>query len=111
MWKKIFEQLELDGFNVFPPTVNRKTEDTPYIVVKNGPQTPIAGTNVVGTKTIDIIFYHETYSECENFAASIKTSLDKVEGLRRTGNETPQIIDEKIKAYTGSIEYLIQRRL
>lgn len=110
MWEKVFNKLKADGFKVYPPTVNRKTSDLPYLVVKIGQQIALNG-NVVGQQTLDVIYYEKTYSKCENRAAEIKGSLGELTDLRKTGTETPPIYDREIKAYTGSVEYVIQRRI
>jgi hypothetical protein len=76
-----------------------------------GPQTAVQNTNKLGVMVIDVIFYHTLYSKCGEFSEEIKTALAGLESLRKTGTETPPIYDKKINAYTGSIEYLIQRRI
>jgi len=37
--------------------------------------------------------------------------MKELTGLRKTGNETPIIVDDTKKAYTTSIEYITQKKL
>jgi hypothetical protein len=45
-----------------------------------------------------------------NYKNDIKTYLKELNYLRKTGNETPVIVDDGVKAYTISIEYQVLKK-
>jgi len=111
--QEVMLNLKNDGFEVYPPGIKRGKCEDPYIVLKSDIQSPIAGTNKVGYKIIDlIIFYPKTkYLEIESYKSQIKTSMNKLKFIRKTGNETPVIIDVDRNAYTTSIEYIVHKKI
>lgn len=111
MWDETFAKLKADGFNVYPPGVKRGEITEPYIVLKSGNQSPTLTGNVVGIKIMDVIYFHDTYSQIETYKDQIKTSLSGLNFLKRTGNETSPIPDDSVGAFTGNIEFLVQGRL
>ncbi|WP_052045129.1 hypothetical protein [Caloranaerobacter azorensis] len=112
-WQEIMLNLKNDGFEVYPPGIKRGNCESPYVVVKDDIQSPIAGTNKIGYKIIDLIIFYplNRYSEIENYKRQIKSSMDKLKFIRKTGNETPVIIDDDRKAYTTSIEYIVYKKI
>ena len=54
---------------------------------------------------------NNSYVAVEPYADDIRNALKELEYLRKTGTETPVIVDDDKKAYTMSIEYLLQKKL
>lgn len=106
-------QLKNDGLEPYPPGVQRGQCKKPYVVVKDDIQNPMAGSNKVGYKIIDLIIFYpkNRYSEIDDYKRKVKTSMNKLNFIRKTGNETPVMIDEARNAYTTSIEYMIHKRI
>ncbi|BFN04371.1 hypothetical protein [Clostridium tetani] len=106
LWQKIYLHLKKLGYKVYSPGQKRDKCTESYLVIKeNG--TYALNSNVNGYKLFDIIIYHpmSNYSTMEFYVENIKQAMKDITELRPTGNETPAIIDEKIEAYTTSIEY------
>lgn len=106
MWQKIYLHLKKLGYEVYSPGQKRDKCTENYVVIKeNGTHALVS--NVSGYKLFDIIIYSPiyNYSSMEFYVENIKKAMDKINDLRPTGNETPAIIDDEVKAYTTSIEY------
>ncbi|AVP54532.1 hypothetical protein [Clostridium tetani] len=106
VWQKIYLHLKKLGYEVYSPGQKRDKCIDSYVVIKeNG--TYATNGNVTGYKLFDIIIYHpmSNYTSMEFYVENIKQAMKDIGELRPTGNETPSIIDEKIEAYTASIEY------
>lgn len=107
LWQKINLYLQGKGYNVYSPGQKRDKCTDSYIVIKENGVYGQEGGNQLGYKMIDIIIYHplNKYSSMEAYLESVKKDLKEIKELRSTGNETPIIIDDEVKAYTSSIEY------
>jgi len=77
------------------------------------PQVPYFRSNRVGCSPIDIILFVPiaSYIKVKPNQKEIRTALKELSFLRKTGNETPIITDDEVKAYTTSIEYQITKKL
>ena len=66
-----------------------------------------------GYRLIDIIAFVPvaSYISIKPYAEEIKAAMKELPFLRYTGNETPVITDDEVKAYTTSIEYQIIKKL
>jgi len=106
LWQKIFLYLKKLGYEVYSPGQKRDKCQNSYVVIKENGTFRVAG-NVAGYKLFDIIIYHpmSNYSTMEFYVENIKKAIKDIDELVPTGNETPSIIDDQIKAYTTSIEY------
>ena len=64
-------------------------------------------------KLIDIVLFVplNSYIEVETYMMEIREAMKELIFLRKTGNETPIIVDDSKKAYTTSIEYQIIKKL
>ena len=87
--------------------------DKPFIVIKENDQLPTLGTTKTGQKIIDFIVFVplNSYIELEECMKKVRSTLKEITYLRKTGIETPAIVDDDKKAYTTSIEYVIQKKL
>jgi len=113
MWKTIYEKLKADGLNPYPPGKHKGLCNQSYSVVKESNQIPTFYTNKLGTKLIDVIVFVPlaSYVDIEGYKNSIINSLKTIKSIKKTGNETPVIIDDDKQAYTLSLEYKIMKRL
>lgn len=113
MWKTIYNKLEEHSLNPYPPGKHKGTCEERYCVVKENLQVPFFNSNKVGYKLMDIILYVplSSYIEVEAYVKSIKAALKELTDIRLTGNETPVITDNDVKAYTTIIEYQILKKL
>ena len=82
-----------------------------YIVIKDDGVMPILG-NKTGVQVIDIIGYvpETRYTEIEEFKNNIK-ELMKGFNARPTGQESPILLEDRIKAYSFVLTYEIQKLL
>ena len=112
LWQKINLHLKKLGYEVYAPGQKRDKCTDSYVVIKEG-GTYALNSNVNGYKLFDIIIYHpmSNYSSMEFYVENIKQALKEIKELRPTGNETPAIVDNKVEAYTTSIEYQQFKRL
>ncbi|MBU5268893.1 hypothetical protein ACQX0N_11845 [Clostridium tepidum] len=112
VWQKIYLHLKKLGYEVYSPGQKRDKCTDSYVVIKEG-GTYALNSNVNGYKLFDIIIYHpmSNYSSMEFYVENIKQAMKAIGELRPTGNETPSIVDDKVEAYTTSIEYQQFKRL
>ncbi|MBV1816856.1 hypothetical protein ACIR03_02730 [Clostridium cochlearium] len=112
VWQKIYLHLKKLGYEVYSPGQKRDKCTDSYVVIKEG-GTYAMDSNVNGYKLFDIIIYHpmSNYSSMEFYVENIKQAMKAIGELRPTGNETPSIVDDKVEAYTTSIEYQQFKRL
>lgn len=110
-WKEIFLHLKKE-FDIYSPGQKEGKCNTPYIVLKDNGQNSMVN-NKVGYKVMDLIFFIplNKYSCIEDYKKKIKLSIKELNFIRPTGNESPIFIDEDRSAHTGSIEYIIHKRL
>lgn len=113
MWKIIFDKLEEKGLNPYPPGQHEGECTERYCVIKENSQVPFFNNNKTGYRLIDIILFVpiSSYIQVEPYAKKIRAAMEELISLRKTGNETPIIIDDEKKAYTMSIEYQIMKKL
>lgn len=106
VWKKIYLHLAKLGCEVYSPGQKRDKCEKSYVVIRENGTNAMVG-NVAGYKLFDIIIYHpiDNYSTMEPYVESVKNALKDISELRPTGNETPPIIDDEVKAYTTSVLY------
>lgn len=111
MWKRIFDHLK--ELNPYPPATHQGECFERYCVIKEGTQNPYYNTNKLGYKLIDIILFVplDDYTQMEPYANEIREKMVQLKSIRKTGNETPIIEDDKKKAFTMSIEYQLMRKL
>lgn len=113
MWKKIFDKLKVEGLNPHAPGQHKGLCASPYCVIKEGSQIQSIYSNRLGQKAMDIIIFAplDSYIALDVYAKEIRIALRDVEGLRKTGFETPVIIDDDKDAYTISIQYVVIKKL
>lgn len=107
LWQKIYLHLLKLNYLVYSPGQKRDKCQDPYVVIKDTGTYGQEGNNKVGYKLFDIIIYYplQSYSSMESYIENIKEELKQIKEIRYTGNETPCVIDDEVKAYTSSIEY------
>ncbi len=113
MWQKIYTHLSEKGLNPFAPGQHEGLCTNRYCVVKESSQMPFFRSNRTGYRLIDIIAFVPvaSYISIKPYAEEIKAAMKELPFLRYTGNETPVITDDEVKAYTTSIEYQIIKKL
>lgn len=113
MWTAIYDHLKTKNLNPYPPGKHEGLCDVPYCIIKDGSQVPDFRTHRLGQKIIDIIIFVPigSYIALEPYAKQVRDALKELKYLRKTGTETPAIPDDDKKAYTMSIEYVLQKKL
>jgi hypothetical protein len=113
MYKKIYSKLKENKLNPYPIGGHRGECKEDYCVIKEGTQVPTINTNKLGYKRIDIILFIPigSYIEVEDYAKEIRKAMQELKFLRKTGAETPIVVDDEKKAYTMSIEYQVMKKL
>lgn len=109
----IFDRLKADGCNPYFVGQHEGLVARNYVVVREGDTIPSLPSNRIGQKVIDIIIYVpiRQYIQIEPYKNKVKDSLRKLSYLRKTGHETPVITEDELKAYSSSIEYVLQKKL
>ena len=113
MWQTIYTELIKKGLNAYAPGQHEGLCTERYCVVLEGSQVPYFRSYRTGYQLIDIILFVPlaSYIQVKPYAEEIKAALRELPFLRKTGNETPVITDDQVKAYTTSIEYQIIKKL
>ena len=110
---RIFNHLRDKGLNPYFPGQHKGECEEPYVVIRQGSQTPTIGTNRTGLSIIDILIYTpaSSYTYMESYSKEVKAALKELNYLRKTGFETPVILEDDKKAYMISIEYVLLKKL
>lgn len=113
MIKDIYTHLKSKGLN--PHLVGQHigiVEDR-TLIIRQGPQIASIGTNRLGQQIIDIIIFVplNSFIALDPYMKETRQALKELSYLRKTGLETPAIVDDEKKAYTASIEYVLQKKL
>lgn len=113
MWGRVYDKLKDKGLNPYQPGKHKGLCEERYCVVKYGSQVHFPFTNRVGYKAIDIILYVplDDYEDVEVYAREIRNAMKELKPIRKTGNETPPIVEDEKKAHTMSIQYQILKEL
>lgn len=113
MIKEIYNKLKEKTLNPYFIGQHEGLCDKPFLVIKEGNQIPSIQSNKTGQKIIDIIVFVplNSYIALDPYMKQIRLALKELSYLRKTGLETPAITDDDKKAYTTSIEYVIQKKL
>lgn len=110
---RIYDFFKNKNIKVYFPAQHKGLCEFKYVVVRKSSQIASLGTNVTGQQIVDIILYspRSSYLQAMNFAKEVKQVLKEIDFLRKTGFETPWIVDDEKEAITMSIEYVIQKDL
>lgn len=104
-WQTIYRHLMDDGFDTYSMGQHKGLCKSPYIVVKGaGSVTRIN----VADKRYELIIYVPvtSYSKMEEFAASVKRSMQRLApSIRLWRDESPHYLDNDVQAYMTSITY------
>lgn|SRR5699024_1148997 len=113
MIKDIYTKLNESDLNPYFKGQHKGLCKESYVIVGEGSQIPNINSNVIGQKIVDIIVMvpNNSYIVISPYVKDIKAALKELEYLRKTGTETPIIVDDDKKAYTMSIEYVLQKKL
>lgn len=113
MIKNIYDHLKENNLNPYLIGQHKGECDEPFIVIKEGTQMPSIQSNQIGQQIIDIIIFvpSNSYIDLDLYTRKIRKVLKELEYLRKTGLETPAITDDEKKAYTMSMEYVLQKKL
>ena len=113
MIKAIYDHLKAKNLNPYFIGQHKGECTERYCVIKENSQVPYFNSNKTGYRLIDIILFVpvNSYIQVELYIKEIRAAMKELVFLRKTGNETPIITDDKKKAYTTSIEYQIIKKL
>lgn len=113
MVRDIYTKLKNKNLNPYFKGQHKGLCKESFVVVGEGSQIPNINSNVIGQKIIDIIIMVpvNSYISVKPYADDIRNALKELKYLRKTGTETPVIVDDEKKAYTMSIEYVLQKKL
>lgn len=112
VWKKIYRHLKEKGFEVYSPGQHKGECQSNYVVIKDGGMTTSEMVSS-GIKMYNLLLYvpYENYSNLEVYMGEIKDAMKELFPLvRPSGLEVPEAIDDEVKAYMVSIEYLNYRK-
>ena len=106
---ELFDFLTENDFDVYFIGQKKGKCTKKFIVIRDSRIIPITSNNTA-TQIIDIIGYdHEIrYTEIEEYKKDIK-ELMKEYNARFTGEETPVLIEDRIKAYSFILTYQKQK--
>lgn len=110
---KVYDKLKKEKLNPYFIGQHKGLCNTSYCVIKEGNQIPSINSNRVGQKVIYIIVFvpANSYISIDPYVKSIKLAIEGLKNIRKTGLETPVVTDDDKKAYTMSIEYVVQKKL
>ena len=110
MFKQIFRHLRFEGFDVYHIGQHQGHCKEPYVVIKeDGRSNFLTG---LAYDLVDIIMFYPLghYSEFEGYINEAAQALKHLKPLKPTGDRTPIMIDDGVRAYTASMRYQIFRR-
>lgn len=113
MLEDIYAHLKKKELNPYFPGRHKGECEEPFVVIKEGFQMPSIQSNRVGQRIMDFVLFVPIYDykQVEPYRRKVVQALKELPFLRKTGGETPVIVDDTKKAYTTSIEYVIQKKL
>ena len=113
MIARIMRHLKENEVEAYSPGQKTGKCNSPYVVIKDNGQKSSVESSKVGYKTIDVIIFFpiDRYTQIESYRKEIKKSIKELKFLRATGYESPVIIDDRVKAYTTSIQYQVLKKI
>lgn len=113
MITNIYDKLKEEGLNPYFIGQHKGHCEKAFAVISEGTLIPNVNSRTLGTKPISIILFvpAKSYIEVDPYAKSVRAALKELSYLRKTNTETPVIVDDDKKAYTMSIEYILQKKL
>lgn len=84
-----------------------------FCIVREGSQMASISSNKVGYRVIDVILFVplNSYIQVDPYIKELRAAMKELSYLRKTGTETPAIVDDEKQAYTASIEYQLFKKL
>lgn len=111
--KQIYDTLSEDGTKVYFPGQHKGECIGKYIVIKMAGVSPILG--ISSERPIyDIMLYVplNKYTQLETWAMEVKQKLKKLYPMiMYAGNETPDYVDDNVKAVMKSFQYYGIRKI
>ena len=113
MWQQIYLKLKNKGLNPYAPGHHEGLCTESYCVIREGTQMPSVQGKRVGYRVVEVIAFvpAASYVQLAPYVEEIKAALNELPFLRKTGNETPVVTDDEVKAYTTSVQYQIMKKL
>lgn len=113
MTLRIYTKLKNDGVDVYFPGQHKGICQSPYTVIRKDAQLTYAGTNKLGQRIVDIMIYCpiKSYKAAEDYVKDIRKYMEGFNFLRKTGFETPWMVEDDIEAYSTSLQYTIIKEL
>lgn len=115
VWQIIFDTLQENGIDVYPPTTKNGECKNPYVVVKFGGSTKYYNYSTQ-RDYYDFYLYvpRNYYSELANFEADVKKILDSpplYPMIMPTGNSENDFYDDNINAHMRIFTYYNNKRV
>lgn len=109
----LYHHLKSEGLNPYLIGQHVGECEKPFVIIKEGTQIPSLHSRNIGQQPIDMILFLpvSSYKQVAIYRKDVIGSLKNIKHLRKTGTETPPIVDDEKKAYTMSIEYVLQKKL
>lgn len=113
MIKNIYTHLKSRNLDPYFIGQHEGRAESKFLIISEGTQMPSIGSNRIGQRIIDIIVFVplDSYIELAPYMNKIRLALKELSYLRKTGLETPAIVDDDKKSYTTSIQYVLQKKL
>lgn len=110
---RIYTKLKANGVDVYFPGQHKGICASPYTVIRKDAQLTFAGSNKLGQRIVDIMIYCpvRSYKAAEDYVNEIRKLMEGFEFLRKTGFETPWMVEDDIEAYSTSLQYTIIKEL
>lgn len=112
MWKKIYDHLSDNGFEVYGIGKHQGYVLTSYVVVKNSGSSQIGNFSSMKT-TYDVMCYvpQESHGSLESFVDSVKTAMKGLFPMVVYDMyETPEYLEDEIKGYMISVRYRTSKK-
>lgn len=106
-WGDVYNHLESEGFEVYPPGIKVGECTKPYVVPKlNGSNRHPSFSTDVDYLSILCYVPKQSYSTLESYVQSIKKSMKELEPMiLPIGYQTPSFYDDSVQGHMVSIEY------
>lgn len=107
MFEKAFDKLVEHGLTVYPPATHKGDCLAPYVVIKDGVTSKLAGTSSVRRYLMILVYVpSKRYTDLEGYKTRVKATLDELyPELLFTGAETQPFLEEDNKSWNTSLEY------
>lgn len=111
---RIYEHLKEVGLNPHFPGQHMGICKKPYVVILESNTIPSISSRHTGQTIVDLIIYapySQGYVKFNNLVSEVRTKMTSLKFLRKTSYEGQVMTEDEKKAYTKSLEYVIQKKM